>query len=369
MILILSILIVVLLLIQDAILLILLNINFKNYGGKKLFGKEWPSVSILIPCRNEEKNLPQALAALEQLIYPKDKIQIILGNDNSCDRTGEILQSWCANKKMAEYVETEEAKNTGMNGKAHALHQMAKLASGKLLLFTDADCQVHPQWAMRMVQAWDRTHAGIITGITTVKGGRIFERMQAMDWWLTLGMVKVVGDLGFSVTSMGNNMLVSKEAYEAVGGFKGIPFSLTEDFELARQVGKKGYKHIHEVAAENLIETKAQVDFRKLLSQRKRWMHGAMALPPFWKLILGIQVLFFPAILSLVILHPFEGTMLWFLKVLIQSFFIYRLASKTEVCLKTFDFLYFEIYYLITAWSTIVYYFWPSKTDWKGRKY
>lgn len=361
--------IVVLLLIQDAILLILLNINFKNYGEEKIIGEGWPSISILIPSRNEEKNLPQTLVSLGQLIYPKDKIQIILGNDNSGDNTGEILQSWCAQNPLALYVEIEESKNIKMNGKANALNQMAKFATGEVLLFTDADCQVPSFWAMRMTQAWVSTRSGIITGITMVGGSRFFDKMQALDWWLTLGMVKVVGDLGFSVTSMGNNMLVSREAYEAVGGFEGIPFSLTEDFELAKQVNKKGFNNIHEVAVENLIQTKAQVGYWKLLSQRKRWMHGAMELPTIWMLILGLQAIFFPAILGLVILRPFEGIILWFFKLLIQGFFIYRFASKTRVHLKILDFLFFEIYYLITAWSTIVYYFWPSKTDWKGRKY
>lgn len=360
---------VILLIIQDLFLFLLLTFKFKKYGEAKLMEENLPSISILIPCRNEERNLPQTLDALEQLVYPKNKIQIIFGNDKSLDNTGEILQSWAANHSFSEYVEIEESEQVKMNGKANALNQMAKFATGEILLFTDADCQVSPFWALRMAQAWISTRSGIITGITTVTGSSFFERMQAMDWWLTLGMVKVLSDLGLAVTSMGNNMLISREAYLAVGGFEGIPFSLTEDFEIARQAEKKGYKNIHLVSSENLIQTKAQPGYLKLLSQRKRWMHGAMALPPIWKLILGLQVLFFPAILGLVILHPFEGIMLWFFKVLIQGFFIYRFASKTQVYLKILDFLCFEIYYLITAWSTIVYYFWPSKTDWKGRKY
>lgn len=363
------ILIVILLIIQDLLLSFLLTFNFKKYGEAKLREEILPSISILIPCRNEEKNLPQTLAALEQLVYPKQKIQVILGNDKSWDKTGEILQSWAANHSFSEYLEIEEPEHLQMNGKANALHQMAKFATGEVLLFTDADCQVPPFWALRMAQAWVSTRSGIITGVTTVTGSHFFEKMQAMDWWLTLGMVKVLSDLGFAVTSMGNNMLISREAYLAVGGFEGIPFSLTEDFEIARQAGEKGYKNTHVVSSENLIHTKAQPGYLKLLSQRKRWMDGAMALPPIWKLILGLQVMFFPAILFLVILHPFEGIMLWSFKVLIQGFFIYRFASKTQVYLKILDFLCFEIYYLITAWSTIVYYFWPSKTDWKGRKY
>ncbi|WP_304517050.1 glycosyltransferase [Cecembia rubra] len=366
----LSIFVVTILLIQDLALNFLLTFNFKEFGEERFIENGLPQISILIPCRNEEGNLPKTLTSLDQLDYPKNKVQVILGNDNSSDASGEILQNWSAKRQYSEFVEIQgHEADSKMNGKANALSQMAKLASGDILLFTDADCEISPNWAMHMAQTWLRTKAGMITGITTVSGSRFFHKMQALDWWLTLGMVKVMGDLGISVTSMGNNMLISKEAYRAVGGFEGIPFSLTEDFEIARQVEKKGFRNIHEVSLGNLVKTKAQSDFKKLLSQRKRWMHGAMTLPFVWKLILSVQVLFFPAILGLIILHPFEGIILWLSKVLIQGFFIYRFASKTKTYLKILDFLSFEIYYLITAWSTIVYYFWPSKIDWKGRKY
>jgi hypothetical protein len=98
-------------------------------------------------------------------------------------------------------------------------------------------------------------------------------------------------------------------------------------------------------------------------------MYGAMQLPVYWKLLLALQVAFFPAILFLCFLRPFEGLALWFFKVATQSFFIFLFASKTGDKLKKLDFVAFELYYLATAWSTIVYYFWPSKTDWKGRTY
>jgi cellulose synthase/poly-beta-1,6-N-acetylglucosamine synthase-like glycosyltransferase len=358
---------IVMLLIQDMLLNLLLTVNFKSYTKQE--AGPLPRISILIPCRDEAHNLPICLIALEKLDYPISYLEIILGNDNSKDETGKILKEWTDSRPYSKYLEIEGLNKKRMNGKANALQQMCAVASGELLLFTDADCQVDPAWASSMVAAWNISQAGIVTGITAVSGTTVFDRMQGLDWWLTLGMVKTMDDLGIAVTSMGNNMLISKPAYEAVGGFAGIPFSMTEDFEMARQVRKKGFNLVHLVNQANLILTKGQKSFGGLMAQRKRWMSGAMALPAVWKLLLGLQVLFFPAIIIFIFLFPFEGILLWLLKVAIQGLFIYHFARKTDIYLKWVDLLLFEIYYAVTAWSTIVYYFWPSKTRWKGRKY
>jgi len=355
------------LILQDFFLWILLKSNFKSYSGK-LEG-DWPAISILIPCRNEEINLPACLEALEKLDYPKEKLQVVLGNDQSTDRTQSILQDWTEKRPWAMLLSIEPRELGKMNGKANALSQMAKEAKGELLLFTDADCQVPVSWAKKMVEGWRISGAGLVTGITNVKGSTLFEKMQAMDWWLTLGMVKVMDDLGFSLTAMGNNMLIPKIAYLDVRGFEGIPFSLTEDFEIGRQIQQKGYEGMHLVSVENLVQTNGQENFADLLKQRKRWMSGAMTLSGIWKLALGLQVLFFPAMIFFCFLYPFEGLLIWMSKVLMQSIFIYSFALKSKERLKIWDLILYEIYYLITSWSTIVYYFWSPKTVWKGREY
>lgn len=358
---------VIFLLIQDTVLWILVRFNFKDYLEKNEF--EIPFVSILIPCRNEGENLPQCLDSLENLEYPRQKLQIILGNDRSSDDTEMILKAFADQNRTVKLVQIQEGDSTKMNGKANALSQMAKYATGEVLLFTDADCQVPGNWVKSMVKAWRNSGAGVITGITYIKANNIFGKLQAMDWWLSLGMVKVMSDLGFSVTSMGNNMLISKEAYLAVGGFESIPFSLTEDFEIARNIHSKGLNLVQQVSEDNLIATKPQSNFLRLLQQRKRWMFGAMALPFYWRLILGIQVLFFPCIIFLFFLNPLLGFWIWITKVLIQGMFIFRFALKAGIRIAVLDLFLFEIYYMITSWSTILYYFWPSKTDWKGRRY
>lgn len=359
---------VMLLISQNLFLIVFLRTNFLNFSKSKI--ENYPIISILIPSRNEAVNLPSCLEALGKLDYPKDKVQIILGNDNSEDQTAVILQSWIEEHPYAQYCEIQEnqfPKRT--NGKAHALAQMAKLAIGEFLLFTDADCIVPECWAKEMTEAALESQAGFVTGVTNIKNQGLFSRMQDLDWIFSQGMIKVLSDIGILVTTMGNNMLISKKAYEAVGGFENIRFSLTEDFEIARAIQAKDFNGCHQVSSRNLIQTKAQPTWRSLWEQRKRWMYGAIKLPFFIKLLLALQALFLPLVILLIYNYVWLGWIFWATKLALQSYFIYHLKKKISQKVNPIDFLIFEIYYLFTAWTTILYYFWPSKTNWKGRKY
>jgi len=249
------------------------------------------------------------------------------------------------------------------------LGQMIAEANGKYFLFTDADCEVPDTWAKEMVGSAIRSRSELVTGITKVVPSSWFAAMQGIDWWLTLGMVKIGSDLGYSVTSMGNNMLLSKKAYEAIGGFEGLPLSVTEDFEIAMAVNHKKLKAIHQINSSNLIKTYCQEDFISLLTQRKRWMRGAMGLPVFWRIMLALQVLFFPAVLIFMWFNPGLALALWIGKILTQSLFIKDMARSTDTVILPIYLITFELYYIFVSWSTILYYFWPVNVKWKDRHY
>jgi cellulose synthase/poly-beta-1,6-N-acetylglucosamine synthase-like glycosyltransferase len=359
---------IVLLILQDALLIHLIRCDFIEYQLLELH--EWPSVTIFLPARNEEAYLSNCLESFEKLDYPISKVQFVLGNDRSSDRTCEIMTEWKEGRRNVELVEVEENyfKNK-MNGKANALAQMAKIAKGEYFLFTDADCEVCPKWVKSMVSASEKSNADYVTGITGVKQTSFFNKMQHLDWVLTLGMVKAMSDLGYYLTSMGNNMLIKKEAYESIGGYENIPFSLTEDFEIAKTLCQNGFLGIHAVSNDNLILTKGQKNWEDLMHQRKRWLKGAMKLSIHWKIALGFQVLFFPFILIFLKFNGILGLFLWSIKVVVQGVFLLSMESKTQNRVNLKMLLIFEFYYLITSWMTIIYFFLPKKVLWKGRRY
>ncbi|QDH77580.1 glycosyltransferase [Echinicola soli] len=362
-----ALMVVAALLVQDLLLVYFFYRRFKSYDQSPLTKEDLPTVSILVPARNEENVLPVCLKGLSGLDYPEEKLQVIVADDHSDDQTGRILNEWVGESPNRLKVEIA-GKYPHLNGKANALAQMAHEASGEFLLFTDADCEVNPQWVQAMVKAFS-PRAGLVVGLTSVRRVGLFGKLQGQDWWLTLGMIKVSSDLGNLLTAVGNNMLINHKAYRRVGGFEGLPFSVTEDFMMGKAMKTAGFYPVFQYSKESQLLTKSETGLVSLLEQRKRWMKGARSLPWYWQALLVFQVLFFPMVISILFYAPLLGAGLWMCKLVFQVIFVRGLAKKVDIYIPLWELFIFEVYYLVISWSTIVCYFWPSKINWKERKY
>jgi len=194
--------------------------------------------------------------------------------------------------------------------------------------------------------------------------------MQSLDWTFAFGMVKVVSDRNMPVSAVGNNMSITRECYNSVGGYENIPFSVTEDFELFQHVIKKGWKYKQLLNAPVLAYTKGIESFGKLILQRKRWMHGAMQLPILLIALLTLQALFFIFIIALLILNPLVGIIVWMLKIILQNTFNAMVLKRMGLNFYLFKYIFiYEIYSGILATIMLVYHWVPDKIVWKGRKY
>jgi cellulose synthase/poly-beta-1,6-N-acetylglucosamine synthase-like glycosyltransferase len=362
-----SLILVSILLVQNFLLFLRIRYDFQNH--RKPLSEYLPIVTVLIAARNEEVHLPRLLASLGSLDYPEEKLQILIADDQSSDLTLKIIQDWCDRPSRSYFaVEARQTFTKNANGKANALAYLEKSAIGEFLFFTDADCEVNPGWIKEAVSCMDQ-NVGLLNGITQVKGNSWLAKMQEIDWWNTLGIVKIVTDLGWPTTGMGNNMVIRREALEKIGGFAHLPFCMTEDLELSRSIRKAGYRVIHQVSPEILVFTKAEPDWKALMHQRKRWMQGVITLPLFWLVMLFFQAAFFPAVVYLLWFSPLIGIGFWLLKMAFQSFFVREFSSKVTSPPNWNDLLMFDFYYLLSTSNTILYYFWPSRIQWKSRNY
>jgi cellulose synthase/poly-beta-1,6-N-acetylglucosamine synthase-like glycosyltransferase len=356
-----------LLIVQYVLLLFFLKLNWKNHVKKK----DWiPKVSVLVAARNEERDLPALLRSFDKLDYPQGQIEFLIADDQSEDQTAQIIEEWVQkafNRKLIS-IQSDQRNLFQKNGKANALAILGQVASGEFFFFTDADCEVPPSWIKEGVNCFDE-NTGLVLGITQVKSHHLFEKMQEIDWWNTLGIVKVVSDLNFPTTGLGNNMVISRTAYTQSGGFEKIPFSLTEDLEISKAISQHDFKIKHQVSDNFLVKTKAEKDWNALLKQRKRWMAGAMTLSIPWKILLGLQVLFYPAALVLMLYSSKVGLLIFGFKVLWQSFFLTSFSNKTGQKISVLPLLLFEFYQIWNLGLTILYYFWPGQIEWKARKY
>lgn len=356
-----------LVIIQYVVLVLLVKKNWKGHGKPKAF---LPEVSILLAARNEEKDLPDLLRSFDQLDYPAEKLQVLIADDRSTDSTGQIISDWVARSKNRALISIRE-EQVGLfqkNGKANALSILSQEAKGTFFFFTDADCEVPSSWIKEGIGCFE-SNTGLLIGITQVKGDGFLAKMQGLDWWNTLGIVKVVTDLGLPTTGLGNNMVISREAYEASGGFEHIPFSVTEDLEISKSIRAAGFKIRHQVSEKFLNKTKAEKNWTALLRQRKRWMAGAMTLSFSWKVLLSFQFLVFPALLCLIALNWKLGVGIWSLKILFQALFLSVFSRKSGQKIGLGPLIAFDFYQIWNLSLTILYYFWPGQIEWKARKY
>ena len=108
----------------------------------------YPKVSVIIPARNEERNIEEALTSVLHLDYPH--YELIVLNDRSEDATGSILERMSLQFPQLQVVHIQELPS-GWLGKNYALFRGAQAASGELLLFTDADIVMAPLTLKRAV--------------------------------------------------------------------------------------------------------------------------------------------------------------------------------------------------------------------------
>ncbi len=330
--------------------------------------QDFPKVSILVAARNEEKNILNCLEAISRLAYPKEKLEVLVGDDRSTDNTRLLVSQFSQSHPYINCVAiTQDLPST--KGKANVLAQLAGLATSEYFFITDADIEVPPQWVQTMLRQV-RPTTGIVTGITTTTGTRLFDRLQTLDWFYNLGLMQVVADRQVPVSTMGNNMLVTRRAYKEVGGFECIPFSITEDVQLFKEIISKGYSSTNVYGPQVLALSAPAPDVLTFLNQRRRWMRGSVHLPWYMLLLFVIHSSYYPVWLPL-FLHTSLSVAggVFVAKLLLQSLFVHLCLKRVNRKTNWLDLLWLEIYLLVSSLVLIVFFFLPFKIRWKGRLY
>ena len=307
------------------------------------------------------------MRAISLLDYPADQVNVLIGNDNSTDQTAAVVARFIADKPNFRCYNITEVPGA-VQGKANVLAQLAGRAQGEFLFFTDADTEVPPTWLTVMLARFS-AQTGIVTGVTMPRGHTIFHHLQSLDWLHALTQTSVLTALGIPVTAMGNNMAVRRTAYEAVGGYEDLPFSVTEDYALFRAIVGQGYGFKNLLTPDVLAFSEPVSSFIELLQQRKRWMRGAFDLPVWMVLGLLAQYLAGPFLLLLGWFLPTLAVLIYCLKLLIQTTLLTFALSRLRQTPLLPYLLPFELYQLITGPVALIFYFLPIPVRWKGRVY
>ena len=209
----------------------------KSSGAQEVTGK----VSVLIPMRNEERNVDGVIAAilLEKFL---DDSEIIVLDDQSTDRTAELLQRYPIVKTISG-TELPE----GWLGKNFACHQLVARATGDYLVFLDADVRLAPSAISAAITAMQDFGWDFISPYPRQIAVTFFERLiqPLLQWsWLSSLPLRLAERTTFAsmVIANGQFLIVKRHAYLAVGGHKTIRHEVLDDLELARLLVKNRFK-------------------------------------------------------------------------------------------------------------------------------
>lgn len=344
-------------------------VSILQHTDKKLEKrKDFPMVSILLAARNEEQLILRNLTAINALNYPKDKLEILMGNDESTDNTAQLVTDFIQDKPHFQLFHIDKTVGKG-RGKANVLGQLAHKASGEFYFVTDVDVKLPENWILALLQEFTEG-VGLVSGTTKCERGSLFATLQSIDWLHFMGYIKAFANAGVGCTSVGNNMAVRAEAYWQTGGYEEIDFSITEDYKLFKEVTSRGWQWRTIMGEDSLGLAWYIPSIKEMLHQRKRWLIGARELPFNWKGMIILYGLFIPVVLAFFWFNPRLAFAIWISKFLVQSVFIIFLCLAAER--RPFSFLYlivYEFYVILNTAATAIFYWLPIKSIWKGREY
>lgn len=198
-----------------------------------------PRVSLLVPARDEATRLPRLLAGL--LAQPADEILIL--DDCSTDGTAAVARA-CPDPRLRLLAGTPPPP--GWVGKNWACHQLAEAASGKILVFCDADVILAPG-ALEAVwsQLW-RQRADVFSVFPRQLTGTTGERLLVplIDETLLAFLPHALLDLPVPSAAVANGQLLAfrREAYDQIGGHEAVFDRIVEDIALARRTRRLGLR-------------------------------------------------------------------------------------------------------------------------------
>jgi cellulose synthase/poly-beta-1,6-N-acetylglucosamine synthase-like glycosyltransferase len=325
-------------------------------------------VSVVVAAKDEEKNLPACLESLVRIDYPRELLEIIVVNDQSSDRTASIVDGFAARYDNVKRIDAAESLVT--RGKANALSQGIDAAAGEFIFLTDADCSVPPTWVAGTLKYFDE-RTGIVGGVTLISNTQsIVSGIQSLDWDFLLSIASGAATLRKPVACLGNNLAFRKRAYEDVGGYRKINFSVTEDYALFKAVARSGsWEYRYPMDKDTLVETLPVKTLKEVFAQRRRWATGGKDTGLFGIVTLAPGFLLHWMVLISIVFSPVLFLISFLLKVLLDGLFVLPTLKHYGKIAHLKFILSFEIYYLVYVAVLPFSVYLGKAITWKGRKY
>lgn len=357
------------------ILIYCLAIIVLIYGFTKVNTIEYTGVtpktkfSIIVPFRNEAKNLPVLLESLSKLNYPMELFKVILVDDDS----EESFRIPSFNYKVS-IIKNIRVTNSP---KKDAIVTAMQIVNTDWIITTDADCIVNTNWLLTLDNYIQLHDVAMIAGAVTYDCGNSFlHHFQQLDLASLQGAT--IGSFGINKGFMcnGANFAYTKSFFQELNGFEGNDGIASGDdvFLLQKAIAKSPEKVHYLKSQNNIVITKPLNDWKSLFYQRVRWASKTNS----YQSTFGkrLAVLVFAGNLGLVIgfgcwvlgAIPFQNiVLLLLLKFLVDTILIYKtnyFLTKTKMRYLILSSLFYPFFSTSVALYSLF-----GKYEWKGRKF
>ena len=332
--------------------------------------------TLIVPFRNEAKNLPKLLASFSKLNYPHELLEIIMVDDFSTDSSERICIRWRMNHDTLDTTLLENLRLSN-SPKKDAIARSMPIAKHDWIITTDADCIVNKNWLLTFDNYIQNNQVEMIVGavIYNVKNNW-FHHFQQLDLLSLQGTT--IGSFGIGKPFMcnGANFAYTKKLFRELDGFNGNDQIASGDdvFLLQKAVAKVSEKVHYLKHKDVIVKTKPENDLFQLFMQRVRWASKTTRYQSGYAKLLAAVVLLINLILVVGCWLLVVGWLDW--QIIIQLFLI-KYVVDYVLLYKSNQYL-LKGKWLLPLASSIIYPFFSSLVglfslfgsfSWKGRRF
>jgi cellulose synthase/poly-beta-1,6-N-acetylglucosamine synthase-like glycosyltransferase len=247
------------------------------FKGLKLISKSNKSVeniefiSVIIPFRNEEKNILESLNSITSQSISKNKYEVIYIDDNSDDQSFSILD----NADKAENIKILKSP-VSLEERGHkkkALKYAIEKAKGEIIVTTDADCKHKPDWLKKLTNCFDQNTAFVSGPVKFETDRSLFQDLQSLEFSsLILVGAGLIG-IGKPIICNAANLGFRKSVFKEVGGYEdNLNLSSGDDEFLMQKISRETkYEVSFCFDKEAIATTLPNISITEFYQQRKRW--------------------------------------------------------------------------------------------------
>jgi cellulose synthase/poly-beta-1,6-N-acetylglucosamine synthase-like glycosyltransferase len=241
--------------------------------------REWHSVSVVVPARNESEVLQRTLLSLLKQDYP-GAWEVVVVDDRSTDGTAEILAQMSAAVEKLRFITVTELNPP--SPKKNALALGIRESQGEIIVTTDADCVYDRAWLRSMVSHMT-PDVGVVAGLTVfdlpTRPVPAWQKIQWLDFVAQQYLAAGAAGAGVPSSCNGSNLAYRRAVYREISGFGRSADQVSgDDVLFAQRVSKQtNWKVVFNTARESIVRSLPVPTVRDVFYQRVRWASKGLA--------------------------------------------------------------------------------------------